>query len=171
MAININADNDDVALLGAIQDGLPLCEKPFAQIGEQLNMSETEVIARLKKLINTGIIRRFGLVMQHHNLGFRANAMVVFNIPDDDVDNIAAQIIKHDFVTLCYCRHRNSVWPYNLYCMIHGRERTLVEAQIETLKNKVKLTAYASKTLFSKRRFKQTGARFSAAKINISETV
>lgn len=171
MAININADNDDVALLGAIQDGLPLCETPFAHIGEQINMSETEVITRLEKLIDAGIIRRFGLVMQHHSLGFRSNAMVVFNIPDADVDNIAAQIIKHDFVTLCYCRHRNPQWPYNLYCMIHGRERAVVETQIKTLKNEVKLMTFASKTLFSKRRFKQNGARFSAAKLDVSEVV
>ena len=159
---NIKADQRDIALLGAIEDGLPLVELPFARIGEQLQMSEEEVICRLSRMQSTGIIRRFGMVLQHRSLGYRANAMVVWDVPDKEVDAVAQRITTHDFVTLCYCRARRApTWQFNLYCMIHGRQRAVVERQILDLKNSAGLESYPSKTLFSRRRFKQTGARFS----------
>jgi hypothetical protein len=102
--------------------------------------------------------------LQHRPLGYKANAMVVWDIPDDEVNELARKITDHDFITLCYCRARRApLWRYNLYCMIHGRERTLVEQQIDLVKKNAGLEAYASKTLFSRRRFKQIGARFSSS--------
>ena len=161
MAFDRITDQLDLDVLGAIQDGLPLCERPYREIGRQLNMPENEVISRLQRLQANGIIKRFGLVMQHHSLGYRANAMVVFDIHDNQLDDIAAKIISLDFVTLCYARTRQLPrWPFNLYCMIHGRERNVVEQQIARLKQYAGLENTNSKTLFSRRRFKQTGARF-----------
>ena len=156
-------DAMNLALLAAIEDGLPLCERPYARIGHQLQISEQEVIARLSHMHACGIIRRFGLVLQHRPLGYRANAMVVWDVPDEDVDAAATWITSHEYVTLCYCRKRlANVWPYNLYCMIHGQERARVEAQIAKLKQDAILQKCPSRTLFSRRRFKQTGARFSS---------
>ena len=161
MAFDRITDQHDLDVLGAIQDGLPLCERPYREIGHQLNMPESEVISRLQRLQANGIIKRFGLVMQHRSLGYRANAMVVFDIPDEKLDETAARIVAHDFVTLCYARTRQLPrWPFNLYCMIHGRERDVVERQIIRLKQDSGLENINSKTLFSRRRFKQTGARF-----------
>lgn len=163
MQSRIAIEEKDVALLAAIEDGIPLCETPFAEIGTRLQMSEDEVLCRLNRMQDSGVIRRFGLVLQHRPLGFRANAMVVWDVPDDAVDKVAKNITAHDFVTLCYCRARRApVWPFNLYCMIHGRERQVVESQISRLKLSAGLEHYASRTLFSARRFKQTGARFSS---------
>ncbi|MCP4185616.1 MAG: Lrp/AsnC family transcriptional regulator [Hyphomicrobiales bacterium] len=166
--VNLQIDQHDIRLLGAIEDGLPLCESPYSLIGEQLQMSEEDVINRLSRMQTTGIIRRFGLVLKHRQLGFRANAMVVWDVPDEEIDIVAQKIITHDFVTLCYCRARHPpVWQFNLYCMIHGRERAVVEEQIDGLKKTAGLESYPSKTLFSRRCFKQTGARFSTAgKVN-----
>ncbi len=156
-------DQRDVALLAAIEDGLPLCARPFAQIGEAARMDEGEVLARLRRMCAARVIRRLGLVLQHRALGYRANAMVVWDVPDADIDDVAQKIVAHDFVTLCYCRERRAPdWPYNLYCMIHGRERRLVECQIAAVKRAAGLDQYPSRTLFSSRRFKQRGARFSA---------
>ncbi len=155
-------DQQDIALLGAIEDGLPISATPFAVVAGQLQISEEEVISRLSDMQEAGIISRFGLVLQHRPLGYRANAMVVWDVPDDLVDDVADRIKSHEFVTLCYCRARRlRIWPYNLYCMIHGRQREVVEGQIEELKKSAGLEGFPSKTLFSCRRFKQTGARFS----------
>ncbi len=164
---NLYADERDIALLAQIEEGLPFCQQPYAEVGHKLHMPEEEVLNRLGRMQEDGIIRRFGLVLQHHSLGYRANAMVVWNIPDNDVDAYAQKITTHDFVTLCYCRTRQEpIWPYNLYCMIHGRERAVVEQQIADLKNNSGLEHMDSRTLFSVRRFKQTGARFSCAPKN-----
>jgi len=162
MHFDINTDTLDLALLEAIQDGLPLTSRPFADIAKQLFLTEEEIIGRFERLQNAGIIKRFGLVLQHRPLGFRANAMVVWDVPDEEVDAVAERITAHDFVTLCYCRARRApVWQYNLYCMIHGREREIVEGQIAQLKQAADLVRYPTTTLFSTRAFKQTGARFS----------
>lgn len=156
------ADDRDIAVLAAIEDGLALCERPYLQVGKKIQMSEEEVITRLERMRDTGVIRRMGLVLQHRPLGYRANAMVVWDVPDKDVDRIAASITAHDFITLCYCRARRApLWPYNLYCMIHGQERDAVERRINQLKKSAGLEKFPTKTLFSTRKFKQTGARFS----------
>lgn len=172
MQFRFQADEQDVALLAAIEDGLPLCETPYTKVGDQTGMSEEEVLNRLQRLLDNGIIKRFGMVLQHRPLGYNANAMVVWDIPDDEVDKVAERIAAHDFVTLCYCRTRRApLWAYNLYCMIHGRERAKVEEQIIQLKNNAGLASYPSQTLFSRRRFKQQGARFSTTRQSAKETV
>jgi len=167
--INPCADVRDVEVLAAIEEGLPLCERPFARIGSELAMSEDEVISRLARMKACGIVRRFGIVLQHRSLGYKANAMLVFDVPKEHVDAAAYGIVTHDFVTLCYCRERHPPeWPFNLYCMIHGQDRQLVEQQIAELKERAELGEYKSKTLFSSQRFKQTGARFSPASHSMS---
>lgn len=154
-------DDGDRALLGALEDGLPICTAPFEALGKTIDMSEQEVLARLARMKENRIISRFGLVLHHRQLGYRANAMVVWDIPDHLVDACAAKITENDFVTLCYCRTRRlPAWKFNLYCMIHGRERHVVEKQIESLKAAAGLDKFDSRTLFSKRCFKQRGARF-----------
>ena len=159
---NIQVDQNDVKILAAIEDGLPLTRSPFAKIAAQLHMSEEQVISRISRMQSAGIIKRFGIVLQHRPLGYRANAMVVWDVPDEEVDAVAKRITQHDFITLCYCRARRApVWRYNLYCMIHGKDRGRVEKQISNLKISAELENYPTRTLFSLRRFKQTGARFS----------
>lgn len=151
----------DQNLLRAIQDGLPLVERPYDAIGREIGLSEGEVITGLQNLIDRGVIKRFGLIVRHHELGYNANAMVVWDIPDDKVDDVASRIIMHDFITLCYRRPRRLPdWPYNLFCMIHGRDRDTVTAQINEMILAAGLQQFDREILFSCRRFKQRGAWF-----------
>ena len=150
-------------LIAAVQDGLPLVERPFAAIGERIGKGEDEVIGALRRLIDEGIIKRFGLVVRHHELGYRANAMVVWDVPDDRVTAVGRQLATLPFITLCYRRPRRPpAWPYNLFCMIHGRDRAGVETLIEQASALAGLEGCARTTLFSRRRFKQRGARYAA---------
>ena len=96
----------DVELLTAIQDGLPLTTRPYAAIGAAIGMSEDEVITRLGAMIESGVIKRLGLVVRHHELGYRDNAMVVWDVSEDRIDAAGAVIAGLDFVTLCYRRPR-----------------------------------------------------------------
>ena len=154
-------DELDRRILAEIADGLPLEAAPYAAVGARIGLGEAEVIARLRAMIARGIIRRFGAVVRHHELGFVANAMTVWNIPDAQVDAIGAKAAAYSFVTLCYQRPRRLPdWPYNLFCMIHGRDRTQVLAQVETLNRALGLTDCPQAVLFSRRRFKQRGARY-----------
>ena len=154
-------DARDERLLHAIEDGLPLVSRPFAQLGEQLDMSEGEVIARLWLLQSRGVIKRFGVVVRHHELGYRANAMVVWDIPDSQVREMGLCLGDFPFVTLCYRRPRRPpAWTYNLFTMIHGRDRDQVLARVAELVEQCGLQDIPHQVLFSRRRFKQRGARY-----------
>ena len=155
------ADTRTRAVLGALQDGLALVPEPFAELAARAGVSETEVLALLGSLQDEGVIRRLGVVVRHHELGFTANAMVVFDVPDDAVDGVGEDLARQRGVTLCYRRRRQlPQWPYNLFCMVHGRDREGVRARIATLRAAVPgLQERPFSVLFSTRRFKQCGAR------------
>jgi DNA-binding Lrp family transcriptional regulator len=151
----------DLALIAALRDGLPLVSRPYAEIGKACGLDEAQVIARLGALLESGVLKRFGVVVRHHELGYSANAMSVWEIPEDEIDEIGARLGAAACVTLCYRRPRRPpVWPYNLFCMIHGKDREAVKGCIQGLVGQFGLAAYPHAVLFSTRRFKQTGGRY-----------
>ena len=151
-------------LIAEIQSGLPLVEKPYAHIADKLGISESDVIRRLDILLTTGTIRRFGVVVRHSELGYRANAMVVWDIPDEQVETLGKQLSQINCITLCYQRPRHQPhWRYNLFTMIHGKTRESVEAHINDIVQQHDLQQMPKAILFSKRRFKQRGAHYSYA--------
>ena len=159
--MDVNAK--DRQLLAAIEDGLALVARPYAQLAAAVGLSELDVIARLKRLIGEGVIRRFGVIVRHRELGYRANAMVVWDLPDERVADIGRRLATLPYITLCYQRPRRLPdWPYNLFCMIHGRDRAAVEALVEEASRHAGLTDRPREILFSRRRFKQRGARYGA---------
>ena len=154
-------DTKDEAIIAAITDGLPLVSEPYAAIGVEVGLGEADVIARLKAMIESGVIKRFGVVVRHHELGFDANAMVVWDIADEDVPAFGKQIAAMPCVTLCYQRPRRLPdWPYNLFAMIHGRDKHQVLAKVAEVNAAVGLQDHSNDVLFSLRRFKQRGARY-----------
>lgn len=154
-------DAADYALIAAIQDGLPLVQHPYAEIGAATGLAESEVLRRLERLLSQNVIKRFGIVVRHHELGFRANAMAVWNIPDEQIDAFGRCVGASGLVNLCYRRPRRPPdWPYNLFCMIHGKDRAAVLERLELLRQQCGLAEFEYEVLFSKRRFKQTGARY-----------
>ena len=155
------SDPKDLALISALQDGLPLVARPYAALGRVAGLAEGEVIERLRALIDGGVIRRFGVIVRHRELGYRANGMVVWDVPDARVGEVARSLAALPYVTLCYRRPRRLPdWPYNLFCMIHGTERDAVLAQVEAATESAGLAGLPRDVLFSRRRFKQRGARY-----------
>ncbi|HEB79812.1 MAG TPA: Lrp/AsnC family transcriptional regulator [Rhodospirillales bacterium] len=153
----------DRRLVTAMGPGLPLCRRPFREIGARAGLSEKNVITALKRMLEAGIISRLGVVVRHHELGYKANAMVVWDIADEDVDQIGERFKTFDFITLCYRRKRRPPqWPYNLFSMIHGRERQAVLAQVDELARACGLEDAPREILFSGRRFKQRGAVYNS---------
>jgi DNA-binding Lrp family transcriptional regulator len=154
----------ELAVIAAAGAGLPLLARPFNAVAEKLGLTEEAVIADLQHLIAQGIIKRMGVVVRHHELGYRANAMVVWDIADEAVSDLGQCLGKLEFVTLCYRRPRRlPAWRYNLFCMIHGHDREEVLARVEEMRQGCGLQAVAHEVLFSTRRFKQCGARYARA--------
>ncbi len=151
----------DQQLIAAIQNGLPISDRPYAGIAEQLGMSEQALVERISALLEKGLIKRFGVVVRHHELGYRENAMIVWDIPDALVHGVADKIRAYPFVTLCYRRARQLPdWPYNLFCMIHGKSRDKVMHYLEEMVAAHCWHQYPCEILFSKRRFKQGAANY-----------
>jgi len=149
------------ALVAALQDGLPLVPEPYAALARRAVTSEQEVIATLARWIEDGVINRMGVIVCHRLLGFRANAMVVWDVPDGEVRAVGNRMARQPEVSLCYRRERQlPAWRYNLYCMLHGRDRVAVLAQIAALGVRCDLVSYPREVLFSNRCFKQRGARY-----------
>lgn len=150
-------------LMTVLEEGLELVPRPYARIGMRSGMTEDDVLDTLARWLRDGVLKRFGVVVHHHELGFRANAMCVWNVPDDRAGELGMALAAEHAVTLCYRRARaGDEWPYNLYCMIHGRERAEVEAAVASINRRLRLGAYPHGVLFSLQRYKQTGARYAA---------
>ena len=162
--ITTGHDVTDLALVRAVQDGLPLTPQPYAAVAQQLGISEAEVLARLRRLSESGDIRRLGVVVRHRELGYRANAMVVWDVPDQRVAEVGRLLGRQPRVNLCYRRPRRlPQWRYNLFCMIHGHTRQEVLEHLAELITCCGLDELPYQVLFSRRRFKQCGARYGEA--------
>lgn len=147
------------SVIRAMQDGLPLAPRPFALIAEHIGTDEATVVEVVRRMQATGAIKRFGVVVRHHELGYRANAMVVLDVPDDSLHATAERLAADPSVTLCYQRPRRPPsWPYNLFCMIHGRDRDCVKEKIGALRRVNGIVDLPHAVLFSRRRYKQRGA-------------
>ena len=152
----------DRRLLQKLTTGLPLCPRPYAEIGASLGLDETAVIERVRALIGGGIIARLGVIVRHRALGWRANAMVVWDLPSDRIDAAGPVLAAHPGVTLCYERTPvPGVWPYRLYCMIHARSRAEAQATLAAATELPELKGVRHAVLFSSTCFKQTGALIS----------
>jgi DNA-binding Lrp family transcriptional regulator len=145
------------ALAARVAAGLPLTPRPFAAFG----LSEDEIIGALQRWLASGVVRRIGAVVRHRPLGYEANAMVVWDVPDEDAGDAGRRLAADAAVTLCYRRARVlPEWPYNLYCMVHGRERAAVASAIERLCARHALERHPRSILFSQRCFSQRAARY-----------
>lgn len=144
-----------------LERGLPLTPRPYQTLAELTGLSEQEVMAAIRQWQDQGLIKRFGLVVRHRTLGYTANAMVVWDIPDDQVLNLGRSLARAPFVTLCYQRPRRLPdWPYNLFCMIHGVDRQRVMSQLATLIADQGLEQTPHAVLFSTKAYRQRGGRY-----------
>ena len=143
-----------------LEAGLPLAARPYQVLAERVRASEEAVLEQVRRWSDSGLFRRMGLVIKHRALGFRANAMLVMDIPDECVDEVGRKLGQAAGVNLCYQRPRRLPdWPYNLFCMVHGREREQVCRLIEQMLAENGLHDVPHQLLFSTRAFKQCGGR------------
>jgi DNA-binding Lrp family transcriptional regulator len=155
-------DETDRRIIRATQAGLPLVPRPYHAVAEQLGLSPDEVMARIEDMLEFGIIRRIGLVPNHYRLGYTANGMTVWDVPDERVDELGARIGALDAVSHCYHRPRHPPdWPYNLFAMVHGRSRDDVERQASVIAGILAECNRAHDILYSTRILKKTGLRIS----------
>jgi DNA-binding Lrp family transcriptional regulator len=152
-------DAIDRGIIRASQGGLPLTPRPYHALADALGIEPAAVMERLRRMLAAGVIRRIGAVPNRYSLGYRANGMSVWDVPDERVSGLGREVGALDFVTHCYRRPRHPpLWPYNLFALVHGRSREEVEkvARIAALLGSA---ARAHDVLYSTRILKKTGLR------------
>lgn len=153
-------DNIDRQIIQATQTGFPLNSKPYHTIAEQLNLTPNEVMLRFQKMLESGIIRRIGAIPNHYKLGFTANGMSVWNVPDEVVDEYGRKIGELAFVSHCYRRPRHlPLWHYNLFAMVHGKSKQEVEEKVEQIASLLGENNLDHQILYSTKILKKTGLR------------
>jgi siroheme decarboxylase len=153
----------DQGLAALAERGLSLVQRPFDLWAAELGWSPSAVLDTLKRWKTLGTLRRFGMVVRHHDVGFSANAMTVVQAPPAQVDALGQALAAQPGVTLAYQRETDSRWPYNLYFMVHGRERAGAEQLVKQALAASGAANLPHVSLFSGRRFKQTGGRYFGA--------
>ncbi len=151
----------DKKIIGTTQAGLPLKAHPYTDVARQIGSDTGEVIRRMQSMLDSGMIRRIGAAPNHYHLGLKANGMTVWNIDDNQLQQIGRQMGKLDYVSHCYERPRHlPQWPYNLFAMIHGTDREQVYAKLNEMQQ-----AFPHRqmdVLFSSAILKKTGMRIAA---------
>lgn len=103
-------DQVDKAILRAVQSRLPIDAQPFAKLGQELGLSEEEVLARLEALKASGVIRRIGGNFNSRDLGF-ASTLCAAQVPEDKLEEFVAAVNAFHGVTHNYRRsHQYNVW-------------------------------------------------------------
>jgi DNA-binding Lrp family transcriptional regulator len=153
-------DEIDRRIIRATQSGLPLTPRPYHSLAEQLGLAPEEVMQRLRVMCEHGVIRRIGVVPNHYRLGYRANGMTVWDVPDEAVDRLGEQVGALASVSHCYQRPRQGPeWPYNLFAMVHGRTRAEVEGEAARIAAILGPQNRGHSILYSTRILKKTGLR------------
>lgn len=150
----------DRCLIQLTQEGLPLSKRPYHELAAILEVSAQEVQTRLARMLESGVIRRIGAVPNHYRLGYTANGMSVWDVPDAQIDELGARVGALPFVSHCYHRPRNLPnWPYNLFAMVHGRSRTETDEKVERIAQLLGASVRQHTVLYSSKILKKTGLR------------
>ncbi|MDX1654590.1 MAG: AsnC family transcriptional regulator [Candidatus Competibacteraceae bacterium] len=156
-------DAIDRRIILATQSGLPLDPRPYHRVAETLELDPHEVMARIRAMEARGVIRRIGAVPNHYALGYRANGMSVWDVPDDRIAELGPRVGSLAGVSHCYHRPRHlPEWPYNLFAMVHGRDFGEVEAQVAEIAELLGEADRGHLILYSSRILKKTGMRLGA---------
>lgn len=153
-------DEVDRRIVLATQSGLPLDPQPYHVVAQQAGIAPEEVMTRMQRMLESGVIRRISVVPNHYALGYKANGMTVWDVPDERVDDLGEKVGALDFVSHCYQRPRHLPdWPYNFFAMVHGHDRGEVEEQVNQIAALIGDADRGHEILYSTRILKKTGLR------------
>lgn len=149
---------NDKEFIRQLQRDLEITDEPFLEYSEKLGMSVRDIFARLRQYEETGVLRRFAAILRHRDAGFTANGMIVWKVPEADIERVGQKLGAFPQVSHCYQRPTYPDWPYNVFSMIHCKstgEADEVASQIEE-----QIGVHEYRILFSSREFKKTRVEY-----------
>ena len=145
-------------VIALLQTDIPVVKRPFRQMAEKIGITEEQFLEVLTSLNQRGIIRRFGATLKHQKSGFKANAMVAWNVDETRVEQVGTSMAEFDEITHCYRRNPAPGWPYNLYTMVHAATEAECRALVKKIAAAVGESDYT--LLFSRKELKKTSMKY-----------
>lgn len=148
----------DKEIIKVLQGDFPLCEEPYKVLAEKVGISEEEFLNHVKNFVEEKKIRKMGAVLRHREAGFKANALCAWEVPTENIDEIAKIMSENSAVSHCYDRTTAPNWNYNLYTMIHAKTRKECDEIISELSELTGIKNF--QILYSKKEWKKTSMKY-----------
>ena len=146
------------AVLGRLENPLPVEEQPWKSVSSDLGIDEDKLIDTVAKLKSRGMIRRIAAVLRHRKVGFTANGMAALRVPEARIEAAGWEAAAFAQVSHCYQRKSYPEWPYSLYAMVHARTRAECASVVERISRAVDCTDY--QLLYSTEEFKKQRIKY-----------
>ena len=148
----------DKEFVRELQKDLPVVQEPFKEMAQNLNITTAELYAKAREYESVGLMRRYAAILRHRDAGFVANGMVVWNVPEDRVDEAGFKLAAYPQVSHCYRRPVYPDWKYNVFSMVHARSLEAAEKMAVEMSQTIGISDY--KILFSSREFKKERVKY-----------
>jgi DNA-binding Lrp family transcriptional regulator len=151
--VKFEPTEQDKDFIRELQKDMEIIDEPFVKAANNLGITETELFEKMKQYEDIGVMRRFAAILRHRQIGFTANGMIVWKVPEDRISEVGAKLGAFPQVSHCYERPTYSDWPYNVFSMIHCKTHDEANEMAKTIKNQIQVDDY--RILFSSREFKK----------------
>ena len=152
------ATEDDKKFIRELQKDLDIVDRPFLNAAKKIGMTEEQVFEKLKQYEEIGVMRRFAAILRHRDVGFVANGMIVWKVPEERITEVGEKLGAFPQVSHCYQRPVYADWPYNVFSMIHCKSQDEAQEMAKTIQNQINVDEY--RILFSAREFKKTRVEY-----------
>lgn len=149
---------EDKAFIRELQKDLKIVDRPFLEPAQHLGINETQLFEKLRYYEEIGVMRRFAAILRHRQVGFTANGMIVWNVPESQIQDVGSKLGSFPQVSHCYQRPTYSDWPYNVFSMIHCKTQDEANEMAKSIQKQIGINDY--KILFSSREFKKTRVEY-----------
>ncbi len=148
----------DKEFIRELQKDMDIIDRPFLDASKKLGLTEHELFEKLKYYENIGVMRRFAAILRHREVGFTANGMIVWIVPDEKIEEVGLKLGAFPQVSHCYQRPTYPDWPYSVFSMIHCKSEEEAGEMTKTIQSQINIPDY--KILFSTREFKKTRVEY-----------
>ena len=156
--ITFEPTEQDKNFIRELQKDMEIIDEPFVKVAKNLGITEYEVFAKMKHYEDIGVMRRFAAILRHRQVGFTANGMIVWKVPEDRITSVGETLGSFPQVSHCYERPTYDDWPYNVFSMIHCKTHDEAHDVAKTIQDQINVNEY--KILFSSREFKKTRVEY-----------
>ncbi|MGH2725410.1 MAG: Lrp/AsnC family transcriptional regulator [Actinomycetota bacterium] len=153
-------DDGEIAILRELQEDIALEPAPFAGMAQRIGIAEQDLLDTAHRFVAEGRMRRFAAVLHHRQAGFVANAMSVWEVPEERIDEAGQTMAGFAAVSHCYQRPTYPDWPYNLFGMFHGRNKRECEDAADAIARETGVADHAM--LYSTKEYKKVRVRYYA---------